>query len=124
MCQQKCVRGPHDVGRGEMMRTTNGHNATLSAAIAYTQRGWRVVPIPRGSKNPGHAYGEGWQDARLTVDALPRYFRSPINIGVLLGAPSGGLIEADLDCRFARLLAPHFLPHTDLRSGRPGSPES
>jgi len=103
---------------------SNGHNPTLAAAIAYTRRGWRVVPIPRGSKNPGDAYGEEWQESRLELDDLPRYFSLPINIGALLGEPSGGLVDVDLDCRYARALAPHFLPPTDLRSGRPSSPES
>lgn len=103
---------------------SNGRNPILAAAIAYRRRGWRVVPIPHGSKNPGDAYGKGWQDARLELDDLPRYFSSPIHLGVLLAEPSGGIVETDLDCRFARALALHFLPPTELRSGRPGSPNS
>ena len=36
--------------------------------------------------------------------------------------PSGGPVDADLDRVQAIRLAPRFLPHTDLRFGRPGSP--
>ena len=47
-----------------------------------------------------------------------------MNIGVVLGEPSNGLVDIDLDCKEAVALAKQFLPHTDLRFGRESSPES
>lgn len=46
------------------------------------------------------------------------------NIGVLVGAPSGDLIDIDLDHPKAMRLKDHFLPRTAMRSGRSGRPNS
>lgn len=82
-----------------------------------TRRRWRVVPVPFRSKAPAL---KSWQTLRLEVDDLPEYFNGqPSNIGVLLGEPSGGLVDVDLDCREALRLAPTFLPPTRSRFGRP-----
>jgi putative DNA primase/helicase len=81
--------------------------SALELAREYVARGWRVVPIPHRSKNPGF---DGWQTLRLSVDELPSRFNGhPQNIGVLLGEPSD-LVDVDLDCAEAINLAPLFLP--------------
>src|SRR4051812_29754833 len=94
----------------------------LDEAAAYARKGWRVVPVPHRGKNPGDAYGPGWQKARLAEVDLPAHFPPgrPMNVGVLLGEPSGGLTDADLDSPEAVLLAPAFLPDTSCRFGRAG----
>ncbi|MCA9309574.1 MAG: bifunctional DNA primase/polymerase, partial [Phycisphaerales bacterium] len=46
------------------------------------------------------------------------------NIGLLLGTPSGGLVDIDLDCVEAVELAPQFLPPTVTVTGRPSRPRS
>ena len=46
------------------------------------------------------------------------------NVGLLLGAPSGGLIDIDLDVPEAVAVADSFLPATGWVSGRAGSPRS
>jgi P4 family phage/plasmid primase-like protien len=46
------------------------------------------------------------------------------NVGVLLGEPSGWLIDIDLDHPRAVELAAQFLPSTPAVSGRPGKPRS
>jgi hypothetical protein len=88
----------------------------LERAIDYTaRRGWRVIPIPFRSKNPGF---EGWQRLFLDVDDLPRYFSDqPKNIGFLCGEPSGNVVDVDVDCpeavlglREQRLLRPQNPP--------------
>jgi hypothetical protein len=95
---------------------------TLAAAIELTvQRHWRLVPVENGTKRPPDG---GWQNLRLEVDDLPRYFSNGASIGVLCGEPSGNLVDVDLDCREAVALAPYFLPKTALRHGRPGNPNS
>ena len=92
------------------------------AAQRYLERGWSVIPVPHRSKNPGF---KRWEQMRLTYDELDRHFNGrPQNISVLLGEPSGWLIDVDLDHRRAVELAPQFLPPTALVFGRPGKPRS
>jgi DNA polymerase-1 len=43
----------------------------------------------------------------------------PRNVGVLLGEPSGGLVDIDLDCEEAIRAAPLLLPATPMTWGRP-----
>ena len=95
---------------------------TLRAATAYTvERDWRLVPIMAGTKRPPM---EGWQNLRLDADDLPQHFGNGAGVGVLLGKPSGGLVDIDLDCTEALALAAVLLPSTSLRHGRPGRPDS
>lgn len=107
-------------GQGGRSVTQHGmESAVTSAAYQYTRNGWRVVPIPHMSKNPGDAFGRGWEQARLTETDLPQYFNGkPGNIGVLLGEPSGWLIDIDLDHPRAVELAPSMLPPTPAVFGR------
>ena len=55
---------------------------------------------------------------------LPAHFNGTGNIGILLGDPSGGLVDVDLDCPEAHELAEQHLPPTGMKTGRPGSPAS
>jgi hypothetical protein len=67
-----------------------------------------------------------WQALRLTPETAEQHFSAngtPQNIGVLTGEPSGWLVDVDLDCREAVLLAPQYLPST-LRFGRDSKPSS
>lgn len=96
--------------------------SALETAIRYVRRGWRVVPIPTRSKNPGFS---GWQQLRLAEPELLNHFNgAPQNIGVLLGEPSGWLIDVDLDHPRAVELADQFLPPTPAQFGRPSKPRS
>ncbi len=92
------------------------------AAILYARRGWSVLPVPHLSKNPGF---QGWQRTRLTEADVPaRFKREPMNVGVLLGEPSGWLVDVDLDHSRCLELADQFLPVTPAVFGRPGNPRS
>lgn len=93
----------------------------LQAILALHDRGMAVVPVPLGLKRP---VTPGWQELRLDRDGLATAFRERSNVGILLGEPSGGLTDVDLDCPEARILARHVLPSTDLRSGRHSAPAS
>ncbi|MCC6910151.1 MAG: bifunctional DNA primase/polymerase [Phycisphaerales bacterium] len=93
----------------------------LDAARAYTARGYRCVPIPLRKKGPVDA---GWPDLRLDDADLPQHFSGRGNIGLLLGGPSGGLTDVDLDCAAARELAPQYLPPTLAITGRASAPNS
>src|SRR5688500_18051556 len=95
---------------------------SLEAAIAYVRRGMCVIPVPHMSKNPGI---ESWPDLRISESDLPTYFNCrPQNIGLLLGDPSGGIVDVDLDHPAALSLADRFLPVTPAIFGRPGKPRS
>jgi len=101
---------------------TPGPDSTRQAAQRYLERGWSVIPVPHRSKNPGF---KRWEQMRLTCDELDQHFNGrPQNISVLLGEPSGWLIDVDLDHPRAVELAPQFLPPTALIFGRPGKTRS
>lgn len=88
----------------------------LESAYSHLRRGWMPLPVPFRSKNPNFT---GWQHFSTEERELPTRFNGkPQNIGVLLGNPSGGLIDIDLDCHIAVALAPSFLPQTGAIFGR------
>lgn len=92
-----------------------------TAARNYLLKGWSPLPVPAKDKNPGF---KGWQNYRATSESLPRDFQGVGNIGLLLGQPSGDLVDVDLDWPEARALARYFLPATTMRGGRASSPDS
>ena len=97
-------------------------SAIIDAARAYVRRGWPPIPVPFRTKRP--VLNE-WQRLRIDEAQLPRYFDGhPQNIGVLLGEPSGGLVDVDLDAPEAVRAASILLPRTDAVFGRPGKPLS
>lgn len=101
---------------------TPGRDSARQAAQRYVERGWSVIPVPHRSKNPGF---KRWEQLRLNCEELDQHFNGrPQNISVLLGEPSGWLIDVDLDHLRAVALAPEFLPPTALAFGRPGKPRS
>lgn len=94
----------------------------LDVARGYLARGWYSIPVPFRSKAPTIT---GWQDLRLDETQLRALLNGgPLNIGVLLGQPSGGLVDIDLDCGEALTLADRFLPSTHVIFGRPSKPKS
>jgi hypothetical protein len=94
--------------------------SSAKAAARYIEQGWAPIPVPAGEKNPGR---DGWQDLRLGLEDVPRYFTNGQNVGLHCGEPSGWLVCADLDVREALKIAGRFLPQT-LTSGRESTPES
>lgn len=102
------------------MTTANLPVPVPSAAIAardFIARGWCPIPVPHGKKAPRL---KKWPTLRLTQRDAVAFFREESNIGVLLGDPSGGLVDVDLDCPDAVALADHFLPVTKAVFGREG----
>jgi DNA polymerase I-like protein with 3'-5' exonuclease and polymerase domains len=82
------------------------------------ERGFVPVPLLFREKKP--AIPEWQKLTREDVEArLQELFGKPCNIGVLLGTPSGGLIDIDLDCPEAARAAPLLLPPTGMVWGRP-----
>jgi len=62
-----------------------------SQVAAYRRRGWHCVPLRPRSKTPAR---RDWTNLRLN----PEVFPEGGNIGIILGDPSGWLIDVDLDC--------------------------
>jgi P4 family phage/plasmid primase-like protien len=102
--------------------------SALDVAIALIGQGVAPVPVAYRGKAPtdpqtGRPMAK-WQNLRITAGEASRYFPGgPQNIGALLGEPSGGLVDVDLDCPEAIRAAPHLLPPT-RRQGRAGAPDS
>ena len=94
--------------------------SSAKAAARYIERGWTPVPVPAGEKNPGR---DGWQELRIGLEDIPRYFTNGQNIGLHCGEPSGWLVCVDLDAPEALRIADRFLPAT-LTSGRDSTPDS
>ena len=93
----------------------------LSAAQNYLRKHWMPVPIPKGSKAPKI---RNCQRLQLADAELSKHFSRDTNIGLLLGTPSQGLVDVDLDDRAAIETAHAFLPATGRMHGRPSMPSS
>lgn len=101
---------------------TEKRETLLRAASAYMEQG--LVLTPNKASTTKGAYLPAWGARRLTLDQLAAELDRPgKGIGVVLGEPSGGLVDVDLDHAAAVEAADVLLPPTQLVSGRTaGSP--
>jgi hypothetical protein len=81
----------------------------IGAALAYQRRGWAPIPIASRSKKADY---QVWQKSNFSEAEIPYKFVGVGNIGILLGANSGNLVDVDLDVAEAVKLARAFLPKT------------
>jgi putative DNA primase/helicase len=86
-----------------------------SAIRHLIDRGFSVIPIPRGSKAP---IVENWPAMRLTAENFAPQFRDVSNVGAIWGSPSSGAVDVDLDAPEAVAAASVFLPMTRCIYGR------
>ncbi len=93
----------------------------LKQARAFLLRGFLVLPILPKRKAPRF---RGWTTLRLREQDLERSFGEADNIGAILGDPSGGLVDVDVDSAEAVVLASVFLPATERIHGRKTKRES
>ncbi|KXG76613.1 hypothetical protein AN618_15060 [Fervidicola ferrireducens] len=94
-------------------------SSLVNFALEYANMGMKVIPIPLKQKAP---LMKEWQKLRLTEEEIRQLFSKPSNIGILLGEPSGWLVDIDLDDPLAVKLAPYFLPFTEAVFGRDSKP--
>lgn len=105
----------------------NSNTVSAEAAEEAVRRGYQPTPVLSKSKRP---LRPSWTHERREVsDEVAAEFAAYAsqgagNVGLLLGEPSGGLIDIDIDHPKASRLKGHFLPATPMRSGRPGRPDS
>ncbi len=86
------------------------------AARWYLERRVAPIPVPFKSKKPVLTE---WPALRLTRDTVSEHFNGgPLNVGMLLGDPSDGLVDVDEDCPEAVILGPRLLPETPCVFGR------
>jgi len=88
----------------------------------YINRGWQLIPISRTTKAP---IIDNWQSSSLSAQELEVFLSDGrANVGVVLGDPSGGLTDVDLDDPVAAAIAPRLLPPTPCVFGRKSKPRS
>ncbi len=93
----------------------------VNSALSWIRQGASPIPVPHKQKAPILA---GWQNLKVTEANLQQYFNGELqNIGILLGEPSNGLIDIDLDCSEAITIAPVYFPET-ASFGRASRPRS
>jgi Bifunctional DNA primase/polymerase, N-terminal len=93
-----------------------GTKTIAAAALDYSKRGWKPVPLGRKTKKPTD---KGWAKRPF---APAQFNGNAQNIALQLGAASGGLCDVDLDSALAIGLAPEFLPATGAIFGRRSKP--
>ncbi|MER9212839.1 phage/plasmid primase, P4 family [Mesorhizobium sp. M0663] len=97
-------------------------DSTRSAARRYKEAGWVPIAYQHQTKAP---LEKNWQKKTLEkVDVDKAFTGNSSNVGVLLGTPSGNLVDVDLDSAEAIALAAEFLPPTAARFGRPATPDA
>ncbi|QYK49187.1 MAG: DUF3987 domain-containing protein [Phycisphaeraceae bacterium] len=99
----------------------DGHRSVVDAARSYLARNLMPVPIPARMKGPVE---KGWPEWRFTHDNIALHFGGDGNIGLILGEPSGHLVDVDLDCAEAIEWASAYLPPTAVVTGRAAKPGS
>ena len=90
----------------------------VEAAALYINMGLRVVPCE--GKKP---ILKVWLELRLEDEDLPQHFGDGQNVGLILGEPSGWLVNVDLDVPEALKISDWFLPQT-LTGGRKSTPRA
>jgi hypothetical protein len=109
------------------MKDSSTPKDSSTAAVEAYRRGYTPIPIRNNEKKP---YGAAWPHTRYdTEDQVKASFDAwaktgASNIGLLLGAPSGGLIDIDIDHPKALRLRDIVLERTAMRTGHAGRPLS
>ncbi|MFN3151802.1 bifunctional DNA primase/polymerase [Bremerella sp.] len=96
-------------------------NSVREQVANYRKRGWYCVPLRPRSKVPVR---NDWPNLRIESDQIKEHFSAKDNVGLILGEPSGWLVDVDLDCQEAIELADQYLPPTPAITGRPSVPAS
>jgi hypothetical protein len=105
--------------------------AAARAARTAAEQGYSPIPLLPLLKRPAvpdwrrslHETPEAAYEAFLAWQK-DREGEGPLGVGILLGTPSGGLVDIDLDHPRTRRFAPMFLPDTPMAHGRASSQRS
>lgn len=107
----------------------NGIITTVAdAARHYLACDVHTIPVEVQGKRPWNfAAGrlrDEWEQLRVTEADIDQLYPAEANIGIVLGAPSKGIVDTDLDCAESRRAAPHLLPKTEMIGGRESASDS
>lgn len=84
--------------------------SVVAAAVDYWRLGLRVIPLEPREKRP---IGNDWpQRLYSTESEVVAAFGGGVNLGVVLGAASGGIIDVDVDDERAAAVALGWMPPT------------
>lgn len=96
----------------------------VTTAVEAFHQGYVPIPIRSREKRPHEAGwgGRRWATGKDVEQAFIAWIADgeATNVGLLLGEPSGGLIDIDLDHALALRLRSYWLPPTAMMSGRSG----
>jgi hypothetical protein len=84
-------------------------------------RNWKLIPLKYRDKMP---LVSNWTTPESSIDVRTFAKNQRINIGVLLGDASGGLVDIVLDCPAAIAAAKILLPETGCKFGRASAREA
>lgn len=95
----------------------------LTAALAWAEAGWYVLPVKRGTKKPGSIVGKHWQDkSSCDPKVIAAWFAGTDHDIAAHCGRSGGVV---LDVDKPELVAEHWRTHLDTapyQSTRPDTP--
>ena len=95
---------------------------TQERVSEYVSLGFAPIPVQFKSKEP---INKRWTELRISQNEIEKYFNErPLNIGILTGEPSRGLVDVDIDAASALRFAPRFLPKTNCIFGHESNPRS
>jgi len=96
---------------------------TLTAALAYADAGWYVLPVRRGTKKPGSVVGDHWQDkSSRDRKQITAWFAGTTH-GIALHCGRSGAVVFDVDApdKLPDILRKH-LRAAPFQSTRPDVP--
>ena len=81
----------------------------ITAALTLAKAGWYLLPVKRGTKNPGSVVGKGWQSkSSREPDQIVAWFAGTDHIIAVHCGRSGALtFDVDHPDRLPDMLAPH-----------------
>lgn len=78
--------------------TFQGNESVLECAYKYADCGWWIVPIKKGTKNPGSILGKGWPELSSNAKIqLKAWFEDYPDRGIALHAGPSGAYICDVD---------------------------
>jgi hypothetical protein len=71
----------------------------LAAALAYADAGWYVLPVKRGTKDPGSLVGKRWQDKSSRDPKVIAAWFAGSDYGIALHCGRSGAVVLDVEAR-------------------------
>ncbi len=99
-------------------------DSTIEAALKYASAGWYVLPVRRGTKNPGSVVGRGWQQKSTRERQQIAAWLAGSDHGIALHCGRSGAVVFDVDYPDAvpGVLRNHLdcAPYQSTRADSPG----